>query len=189
MDENNQTELIVPGVTPSSTVFNGPITLPDQATLLDFIRKNFSAVPSGAIMTYGGSSAPSGWLLCDGSAVSRTIYSAIYSVISTVFGSGDGSTTFNLPDLRAKIPAGYKSGDSNFGTLGGVVGEATHVLTTTEMPAHKHGIPGNPGSATTGSSSGRLTDTTDLYDTLSAGGGVAHNNIQPSLTINFIIKI
>ena len=57
------------------------------------------STPVGAIMPYGGSTAPTGWLLCDGSAVSRTTYAALYAVIGTTYGSGDGNTTFNLPDL------------------------------------------------------------------------------------------
>lgn len=63
-------------------------------------------VPTGSMMAYAGSSAPSGWLLCAGQAVSRTTYAALFSAISTAYGAGDGSTTFNLPDLRGRIPAG-----------------------------------------------------------------------------------
>ena len=63
-------------------------------------------VPTGSMMAYAGSSAPSGWLLCAGQAVSRTTYAALFSAISTAYGTGDGTTTFNLPDLRGRIPAG-----------------------------------------------------------------------------------
>lgn len=62
--------------------------------------------PIGAIFPFGGSSAPSGYLMCDGAAVSRTDYSALFAVIGTSFGAGDGSTTFNLPDLRETVPVG-----------------------------------------------------------------------------------
>jgi hypothetical protein len=60
----------------------------------------------GMVAAYAGSSAPSGWLLCDGTAVSRTTYSALFAAIGTSYGAGDGSTTFNLPDLRGRVPVG-----------------------------------------------------------------------------------
>ena len=144
--------------------------------------------PSAAIIGFGGSSAPTGWLLCDGSAVSRTTYAALFAIIGTTYGSGDGSTTFNLPDLRTRVPAGYKSGDVNFGTIGGVGGEATHVLTTNEMPSHNHSY-GATGSQNNVAGGGPFTfQPTGSGTTGSAGGGAAHNNLQPYITINFIIK-
>ena len=136
-------------------------------------------------------SAPTGWLLCNGAAISRTTYAALFTAIGTTYGSGDGSTTFNLPDMRGKVPAGYKSGDANFGTLGGAVGEAAHALTTGEMPAHTHTVPSNnPGSFITGSgfAHGDPSNPGTAATTSSTGSGTAHNNIQPSLTINFFIK-
>lgn len=69
-----------------------------------------AAIPVGAVMPYGGSSAPTGWLLCNGSAVSRTTYAALFAILSTTYGVGDGSTTFNLPDLQGRMPLGAGSG-------------------------------------------------------------------------------
>lgn len=69
-----------------------------------------TAVPIGMVAPYGGSSAPSGWLLCDGSAVSRTTYAALFAITSTTYGIGDNSTTFNLPDLRSRLPLGAGTG-------------------------------------------------------------------------------
>ena len=66
----------------------------------------YADAPIGAIQAYGGAEAPRGWLLCDGSAVSRTVYSELFAKIGTAFGPGDGSTTFNVPDLRGTAPAG-----------------------------------------------------------------------------------
>lgn len=143
--------------------------------------------PSGTISPYGGSTAPSGYLLCDGSSYSTTTYAALYAIIGHTFG-GSG-TSFNVPDLRANVPAGYKSGDTNFGTLGGTVGEATHTLTITEMPSHDHSV--SPFYTAAGSSTGVSggASTPNLYTRSGlTGGGGAHNNIQPSLTVNFIIK-
>jgi microcystin-dependent protein len=73
---------------------------------LPYIDQNINFSPVGMLSPYGGTSAPSGWLLCDGSAVSRTTYSDLFGVIGTTYGVGDGSTTFNLPDMRAAVPVG-----------------------------------------------------------------------------------
>lgn len=93
-------------------------------------------VPPGVISPYGGSSAPANWLLCDGSAVSRTTYAALFAVVGTTFGVGDGSTTFNLPDLRQRFPLG-KAASGTGSTLGGTGGNIDH---THSVPAHFHGM-------------------------------------------------
>ncbi|MCR6633146.1 MAG: tail fiber protein [Magnetospirillum sp.] len=94
---------------------------------------------TGEIRLFGGASAPSGWLFCDGSAVNRTAYAALFAVIGTAFGSGDGTATFNLPDLRGRAPIGAGQGAGlTSRTLGGTVGEEKHTLTIAEIPAHNH---------------------------------------------------
>jgi microcystin-dependent protein len=80
--------------------------------------------PTGGLMAFAGSTAPNGWLVCDGTAISRSTYSALYTVIGTTYGIGDGTTTFNLPDLRGRVPVGKNSG--SFGTLGSTGGAETH---------------------------------------------------------------
>jgi len=87
-------------------------------------------VPTGTILFYGASSAPSGWLVCDGSAVSRTTYTDLFSVIGTTFGEGDGLTTFNLPDLINKAVFGSS-------TVGTVI-TPTETATGTESRSHTH---------------------------------------------------
>jgi microcystin-dependent protein len=112
-------------------------------------------VPPGCVLPYAGATAPDGWLLCHGQAVSRTTYADLFVAIGTVHGAGDGSTTFNVPDLRGRIAAGKDDmggadagrlvgGVTNRTTLGGGGGAATHTLATSEMPAHSHGI-SDPG--------------------------------------------
>lgn len=103
---------------------------------------DFLAPAPGMVFDYAGNTVPSGYLLCDGSAVSRTTYSALFSAIGTTWGAGDGSTTFNVPDLRrrATIGAGGTSVSGPAATLGSVGGEEAHVLTTPELPAHNHTI-------------------------------------------------
>jgi microcystin-dependent protein len=84
------------------------------------------ASPTGAIFAYGGPTPPSGWLICDGSAVSRTTYSLLFAVVGTAYGAGDGSTTFNLPDMRGRVGLGYAAsgGHSDASALGNNDGSA-----------------------------------------------------------------
>ena len=148
--------------------------------------------PSGTIIMIAMASPPTGYLLCNGQLVSRTTYATLFGLIGTTYGAGDGSTTFAVPNMQGNVPAGYKSGDTNFGTLGGAVGEATHLLTINEMPAHTHSQDPNTMVQHTGSFAVSYNNgSPDAHlgsNTGSTGGGVAHNNIQPSLTLNFCIK-
>lgn len=109
------------------------------------IAQSVSSSPTGALTAYAGSEAPTGWLLCYGQAVSRATYAALYSVIGTTYGSGDGSTTFNIPDLRGRAPVALDNmggTDANrlsvTNTLGGTGGEEKHLLIVSEMPSHTH---------------------------------------------------
>lgn len=150
-----------------------------------------AGTPTGAVLSYGGASAPSGWLLCDGSAVSRTTYADLFTALGTAFGVGDGSTTFNLPDLRGRAPIGTGQGSGLTNrVLADQVGAETHVLTMNEMPSHSHTIPQitPSGSSSYGFAYYGNGESTSYYSTSSTGGNIAHNNIPPSLALNFIIK-
>ena len=156
-------------------------------------------VPIGAVSPYAGSSAPSGWLLCYGQNVSRTTYSALFSAISTTFGSGDGSTTFTLPDLRGRVAAGKDNmGGSSAsrlvnmvsgGTLGASGGAERHQLSTGEMPAHTHSI----ATYSTGGGGGQVIQGGWAYNNFgtwtssSTGGDGYHTNTQPTIVLNYII--
>ena len=154
--------------------------------------------PTASVIAYAGSSAPSGWLFCDGASISRSTYSTLYAAIGTTYGSASGST-FSVPDLKGRVIAGKESSDTrltsggsniNGGTLGSSGGTETHILLTAEMPEHTHtqssnvntggaeGGTGAPGSVTAGS-------TTSTFPT---GGDGAHQNTQPTLILNYIIK-
>jgi len=92
--------------------------------------------PTGAVIAFAGSSAPAGWLICDGSAVSRTTYADLFAVVGEQHGAGDGTTTFNLPDLRDRSPIGVSATHP----LADTGGADSVTLTTTELPAHAHTI-------------------------------------------------
>lgn len=120
------------------------------------------AIPAGVIQQYAGSSAPTGYLLCEGQAISRSTYSALYAVIGTTYGAGDGSTTFNLPNLKGKVPIGLNSSDASFDARGETGGEKTHTITTAELPAHTHSV--DPPSTTTSSNGDHRHSYTDRYN-------------------------
>lgn len=169
----------------------------------------FSAFLPGFIIQYATTTSPSGWLLCDGSAVSRTTYSALFSVVGTTYGVGNGSTTFNVPDLRGRVAVGYGQGSGLTNrTMANTGGAETHTLTTTEMPSHNHGvndpahshtyqtfdsIGGAIGNVNGTNAGGRYynQNTYGAYTGISiqyAGSNGAHNNMQPYVVVNFIIK-
>jgi microcystin-dependent protein len=149
------------------------------------------AVPTGAILDFAGTSAPTGYLGCDGSNISRATYAALFSAIGTTWGAGDGSTTFTLPDFRRRVAVG--SGGTGTATLGNAVGNTggaeTHTLVTAEMPSHTHP---NGGSATLANPSAGAASSNAVQDdgttTGSTGGDGAHNNMQPSAVVLKIIK-
>lgn len=180
----------------------GNVSVTGNVTATGTISENGSLLqdkyaPAGTIQMFGGATAPSGWLICDGLPISRTTYSRLYGIIGTRFGTGDGSTTFNLPNFAGRMPVGLYSADTTLDTLGKTGGEGTHVLTTSEMPSHTHNIiedggrlVGKYGGADSGSNgyqyqgSGRST----TFTADAQGGGAAHNNMPPYTVVYFIIK-
>lgn len=169
---------------------------------LDNIDAQF---PAGMLQPTARASAPTGWLLCQGQAISRVTYADLFTAISTKYGVGDGSTTFNVPNMKGRVPVGLDPGDGTFNDRGKTGGSKTHTLTTAQMPSHAHGGVGNHThtyQATAPSSTGQSgTDRVVIaslptYSTGGAGahghpasgGGAAHNNLPPYLIINWLIK-
>jgi len=130
-----------------------------------------------------------GWLLCDGRAVSRSTYSSLYAAISTTYGAGDTTSTFNLPDFKGRVMVGAGTGSGlTARTRGTPGGTETHQLVTGEMPAHTHGtgetIFGAGLIQFAGGGGQGILGVTD-----STGGGGAHANMQPFTVANVFIKI
>lgn len=196
---------LVAGVNTVDTaqIASGSVT---QAKLADGVF-----APIGSIMQYAGSTAPTNWLLCDGDAVSRSTYADLFTALGTTYGSGNGSTTFNVPNLKGRAPVGRDSGQTEFDSLGETGGAKTHTLTTSELAAHNHGVtdPGHahdlvtvgPGTAGTANvledralrdfyeqRGGLVYSNTTGISIQNAGGGGAHNNLQPYLVLNYIIR-
>ena len=148
-------------------------------------------MPSGAILQFAGSAAPSGYLLCDGSAVSRTTYAALFSAIGTTYGTGDGSTTFNVPDFRGRVPSGFAAsgGHADVSALGNSDG----VALAHRRPKHTHTINNPPVAFVSGAS---LTWTQDSGGanvnnaSMSIGNDPTHDPVDAAayLVVNFIIK-
>ncbi len=152
-------------------------------------------VPIGSIFAFSSLTPPANYLLCGGQAISRTTYADLFTLIGTTYGSGDGSTTFNLPNLTGRVIAGVDTLGSVLGltgNLGTTFGAPTHTLSGVEMPPHVHGFSA-PILTTTGS--GQLFFASGAFSTgftsqtASAGSGAAHNNLQPSMTLPYIIRV
>jgi microcystin-dependent protein len=190
-----------------SAAFSGTPTAPTaaqgtnstQIATTAFVQAN--SVPTGVINMWGTGTAPTGWLLCAGAAVSRTTYSALFAVVGTTFGVGDGSTTFNLPNYTNRMPYGTTLAATG-GTADAVVVSHTHTATSTVTdPGHTHTIPGGFSTYGGGNSSGAnntfglqpntnssTTGVTVATTNSTEGVSGTNANLPPYLGINFIIK-
>ena len=160
------------------------------------------AAPAGVILPFAGTAVPLGWLICDGSEKKQSQYPDLFSAIGRSYGAGDGVSTFNVPDLRGRVAVGADNmGGTGAGrvtsaasgidgaTLGTAGGEEVHTLSVGELAVHAHNIwaqGGAPGSHY--SVTGAYSNAGNTDPSLTAGSGLPHNNMQPSLIVNYIIK-
>jgi len=174
-------------------------------------------VPAGCVMPYAGATAPDGWLLCNGQAVSRATYAGLFAVIGTTFGPGDGSTTFNLPGLRGRVVAGKEASATRLTPgISGVDGATLGANGGSErLHQHSHGVndPSHAHSATGAGFVGqnlapgtnRAVGTGDgvnqgFFQSVSVtvgaavtgisiqnNGSGASQNVQPTIILNYVI--
>lgn len=166
--------------------------------------------PAGVMSDYAGSTVPRGWLLCDGTAVSRIAYVRLFTAIGTLWGSGNGTSTFNLPDFRRTVAVGSGgTGTAMLGnTVGDIGGEETHAQTLAEIAVHGHGVTDPGHFHGTSTSNGGSLDGNVSFSTRdrvngpglntgskvtgltvnNSGSGTAFNVMQPSAVVTKIIK-
>jgi microcystin-dependent protein len=192
--------------------------------------------PTGSIVQYAGSVAPTGWFLCDGSTKSRTTYAALFAVVGTEYNTGgESAAEFRLPNFKGRVPVGYDASQTEFNDLGKSAGDKTVALIEANLPPHAHAIDHDHAQFNTSGSDGShqhtsvpapnfnanvdvnissnvlgTTQPTSASVTAAAlnsehthainvpafsgssgngaGTSTAHNNLQPYITINYIIK-
>lgn len=168
-----------------------------------------SAAPTGVVLPYTGTSAPTGWLFCGGQPVSRATYATLFSLISTTFGSGDGSTTFNVPDLRGRAVFG-KDNMGSLGTAGRITNSVSGIVGTTlgasggseALHGHTHGVTdaghthtmyeyagtSQAGLGANGIAGNTSTGSNTTGITIDSEGDGTSENMPPALILNYIIK-
>lgn len=183
-------------------MFSGSLLSPDVLSQI--------LTPPGSVIDFAGATPPAGWLICDGSEVSRVAYASLFAALGETYGAGDGSATFNIPDARGRVSAGLDTpvsaayadrltaaGTGNPGvdsrTLGANGGADRHALTPTEGPAHTHSYQvvsfNQDSNGTGGGGSPRVTSAnSSIANTGAAGSGAAHPNVPPVIVFQKIIK-
>lgn len=201
------------------TMGDAPLTGDDIMVNYQFVQSSYGnadtvdgyhyydAAPIGAGMDYWAETLPSAnWMFAYGQAISRTTYATLFALLGTTYGAGDGSTTFNLPDKRGRVSAGQddmggssanrltgSSGSVNGDTLGGTGGAETHTLTAAEQADMQIRGYDNWSQNTGGGIGGYVVNASGTNNgsqlLYADGGGQPHNNVQPTIICNYIIKV
>jgi microcystin-dependent protein len=203
-DSSNYIGLQAPSSVSANIVYNLPAT--DGATG-NVLQTNGAgslsftvAMPTGAVIPFAGTTTPTSWLFCYGQAINRTTYSVLFDVIGTTYGVGDGSTTFNIPDLRGRLVAGQDdmggtsanrltglSGGVDGDVLGASGGAETHTLTAGQLPTAATYQRETSHGGQSGVSGSGLAQS-PAQTALTGANNEAHNNVQPTLILNYIIR-
>jgi microcystin-dependent protein len=210
--KNIQDDINTTGLADADSIQGVPVVAPTPADdgkafiyddgVPEFTYGSLSGLPSGIYLPYGGAAAPAGWQLCYGQAVSRATFADLFTAIGTGYGVGDGSTTFNLPDMRGRNALGKDDmggasadvvTDAAADSIGGTLGVEDVTLTSAQsgVPAHTH--PQDPttlreaaGAIKGGTAFGTTGGTTQANTPADAVS--SHTNMNPQLTSNWIIK-
>lgn len=195
----------------------GQVSLDTGSAWIELARTVVASTPPGVVLGYGGAAAPDGWLLCDGAAVSRSTYAALFAVLGATYGPGNGSTTFNVPDFRGRTAVGAGAGPGlTTRTRGQMFGAETlpahaHApgsLSVQPGGAHSHGIwytnvwvaagtglargvvvvPQDAPDGGNGAAETAAAHTHTLSGTTATTGTGSHGVMQPSTVVNYIIK-
>ena len=155
------------------------------------IESGASNVPIGALLPFAGASAPTDYVICDGQELAEATYPVLFALIGTTYNTGGETTNyFRVPDMKGRVPIGSGLGsatDATSRSLGEVDGAETHQLTVDELASHRHSMGADDDA---GISTGDNTISGgDIFYTDYTGGDVAHNNMQPYLTLNYIIRV
>jgi len=159
------------------------------------LMQDVSAIIVGEVRMWPTATAPTGFMVCDGSEISRSTYAGLFAVIGTTFGAGNGSTTFNIPDMRGRVVGGAndtglpngENGSFSTRNEAATTGAETHTLTVAEMPSHSHSYTYRSTSTQGSNPNNSAAVATTSGTTGSTGGDAAHNNMQPTIFLNFII--
>ncbi len=194
-----------------TTIDDIDVLLNNWAEQLATAIVNFAALnPTGTIKVWPRSTPPVGHLVCNGAAISRETYADLFAVIGTSFGDGDGSTTFELPNLKGKVPVGLNSSDADIDTIGKTGGEKTHTMLDTELAPHRHNYGGDDAIGIEFGYAKRSNVPYDAQSGIFADGNGGNfwtagtyreaspypliaaaepaNNMQPFVTTHYIIK-
>jgi microcystin-dependent protein len=155
---------------------------------VDAVRSSIATI--GEVAMFGGTVAPTGWLLCNGAAVSRTTYATLFAAIGTTWGGGDGSTTFNVPNPSGRVPLATGAGSGlTSRSIAQSGGEETHVLTQAELPAlNVNLLDATNGYAQGGQASTGHNGMVNVTATNIGGSASPHNTMPPWMAFTFIIR-